>query len=548
MNNKFVVLKMLFGAALILVIASFAAKADDLCSKPVTTKTGQVSGMNDKDSKTCAWLGIPYAAPPVGDNRWKAPQPVEPWSGVHETIKWGNKCVQQQSTFTTEPKEKGDIFSEDCLYLNIWRPDKPGKFPVMVWIHGGGYTMGSGKYPGGKLSEFGDVIVVTINYRLGAFGFFATPALRDEDPNKSVGSYGSLDQVAAIKWVHDNIANFGGDPSNVTIFGQSAGGWSVCTMLATPLNKGMFSRAILESGGCEATETLDQGYARGADIAQKVGCKADDLKCLRAVPAEKLAMGGVGDILKKGFMFGPHEDGYLLTGTPLSMIRAGNFNKVPLMAGSTKEEVNVVVKIGRPRLANALPCQYESLIIRNLNVTKEEAKKVEQAYPLSKYHNSPRQAFGYILTDMSLACPTYFGLDSFADQGLPTYYYRYDYRGMKYGSVIGALHAMEVPLVFNSIDKGSMSSWFNNKNADHARELSRIIQGYWTNFAKTGNPNGQGLPVWPRFEPKNQTVQILDTKVRAEQSDSAMRCSPWDGYSQTHTPIWKNLGKHEKNK
>lgn len=539
MNRRYYIREMMLAAVTLLVSISFAARADDSCSTPVTTRTGQVSGLHDKDSKTCAWLGIPYAAPPVGDNRWRAPQPAAPWSGVRETTAFGRGCMQSGGPMVS--------MSEDCLFLNIWRPDPAkrgtGKFPVMFFIHGGAYVAGSGKDdPGGKLAESGDVIVITLDYRLGAFGFLATPALREEDPNKSVGSYGSLDQVAAIKWVNDNIANFGGDPSNITIFGQSAGGWSVCTMLASPLARGLFSQAIIESGGCESTETLEQGYATGATVAKKVGCKVDDLKCLRAVPAEKMVVSGAADILKKGFIFFPHEDGYLLTGTPLSMIRSGNFNKVPLMAGSNKEEINAAVTAVRPWLAYALPFQYESRIIRNLNVTKEEAKKIEQAYPLRRYKNSPREAFGYILTDMLLACPTYFGLESFASQDVPAYYYRFDYRGMANGSVVGAMHTMEVPLVFNSIVEGS------GKNIDQTRELARIIQGYWTNFAKTGNPNGPDLTAWPRFEPGHQTVQILDTQVRNEQSDSGPRCAPWDGYPQTHTAAWKNLAKHEKHK
>ena len=529
-----------------LVLFPSISYSENFCAQPVQTESGLVRGMEDKDSRSCVWLGIPYAAPPVGERRWKAPVPAQPWSGVREAENWGNMCLQQKSPFVTEPREKTDVLSEDCLYLNIWRPNKPGRFPVMFWIHGGGYTMGSGKYPGGKLSEFGEVVVVTINYRLGVFGFMASPALREEDPNQSTGSYGSLDQVAALKWVKENIANFGGDPTNITIFGESAGGWSVCTMLATPLNNGMFSKAIIQSGGCEASESLEKGYAKAGEIASKVGCGADDLKCLRAVPADKLVMGGVGDILRNGFQFVPHEDGYVLNGTPLAMIRAGNFNKVPLMAGSTKEEVNVVVEIGRPRLSNALPCAYEKLMQRNLNLSAEEAEKVAAVYRLEKYDNKPKHAFAYMLTDLALACPTFLGLASVAQANLPVYYYRYDYQGFKYGKYLHAMHSMELPLVFNSIDKGSMSGLFNNKNVDQARELSKIIQGYWTNFAKNGNPNGPGLPLWPAFDPANPLVQILDVEVRSEATDSPERCSLWDGYAQAHTPIWENLARHEK--
>ena len=198
--------------------------------------------------------------------------------------------------------------SEDCLYLNIWRPNPAsrgtGKFPVMFFIHGGGYTSGTGNtemYAGDRMALAGDVVVVNFNYRLGVLGFLALPALRDEDPNKSVGSYGSLDQVAALKWVHDNISNFGGDPENVTIFGESAGGWSVCSMLATPLAKGLFSKAIIESGGCEAATPVDRGFKQGEKFAQIFKCKPDDLKCLRKVRPEtmlKVEYGGFG-----GFYF-----------------------------------------------------------------------------------------------------------------------------------------------------------------------------------------------------------------------------------------------------
>ena len=262
--------------------------------------------------------------------------------------------------------------SEDCLYLNVWRPRKSGVFPVMVWIHGGGNIMGSGgrsgatglSFDGSRLAEFGDVIVVTINYRLHAFGFLADPALRAEDPNHSAGNYGSLDQVAAIRWVHDNIAKFGGDPEQVTIFGESAGGWSICTMLATPLNQGMFQRAILESGGCTKSEDLEKGYEREKAIAKRVGCTPGDLACLRRAPAEKF-LGSLADLYREGMDYGPHHDGYLLTGTPLAMIRAGQSNAVPFLAGSNRNEVDAVLFF-RPSLWRARPFQYERRAGRNL--------------------------------------------------------------------------------------------------------------------------------------------------------------------------------------
>jgi len=522
--------------------------AQSICADPIKTEAGAVRGTEDQLSQTCVWLGIPYAEAPMGDLRWKAPRPAKSWEGVREADQWGPQCLQVSSPLKTEQKDEADRSSEDCLYLNIWRPknqDRLRLLPVMIWIHGGGYTMGSGKYPGGRLAEFGEVIVVSINYRLNTFGFLATPALRLEDPNQSAGNYGSLDQASAIKWVHNNIAQFRGDPNNVTIFGESAGGWSVCTMYATALNQGMFQKAILQSGGCEASESLETGYEKAEKIAARVGCKIDDLKCLRTAPAEKLIGGGVNDILKEGFTFVNHWDGYLLKDTALSMIRAGDFNRVPIMAGSTKEEVNFLV-MARPRLNNALPGQYEKLISRNFNLSPEQASKVAAAYPLSKYNNRPKAAFGYIFTDLALACPTYLGLDSASAQSVPTYYYRFDYRGMKGGNFLKAFHSSEIPFVFNSLDQKPFTLFYDEKNLGPAQQLSKIIQGYWTNFAKTGNPNGDGLPQWPKYQANDPSVQILNLQVRTEKSDMKKKCAVWDGYNKTHRPIFESLARKEK--
>jgi para-nitrobenzyl esterase len=252
---------------IVLIMAAGASWADEVCSEPVMTVSGPVRGKDDPGSYTCVWKGIPFAAPPVGELRWQAPQPAPAWEGVRDAYEYGSPCMQVPAS---------DHMSEDCLYLNIWRPRKSGVFPVMLWIHGGGYIMGSGDiYVGTSLAEFGDVVVVTTNYRLHAFGFLAHPSFREEDPNHSTGSYGSLDQVAAIKWVHDNIAAFGGDPGNVTIFGESAGGWSICTMLATPLNRGMIHRAILESGSCKKSKDIEEGYVQTRSIAKRVGCEPE---------------------------------------------------------------------------------------------------------------------------------------------------------------------------------------------------------------------------------------------------------------------------------
>ncbi len=515
----------------------------DTCTEPVQTESGMVRGMESEESETCEWRGIPYAAPPVGELRWKAPQPVEEWSGVKDAYTFGDRCMQQ-GTMTLVDSGSDVGMSEDCLYLNVWRPKKEGEFPVMLWIHGGGYTGGSASTPmywGDRLAESGEVVVVTINYRLSVFGFLAHPRLTAEDPHDSSGSYGSLDQVAAIQWVHDNIENFGGDPDNVTIFGESAGGWSVCTMLATPLNKGKIHRAILESGGCETSASMGKGYEQARNTAQQVGCDPDDLECLRHVPAEELLDKGTGG-QTEGFVWVPHHDDYLLTDMPLAMIRKGNYNKIPFMAGSNRNEVDAVLLL-IPKIKYALPRQYESLVKEYLGLSASETDRLTSLYPLSEHEDKPKRAIGTLVTDAGLACPTYTGLMAAAEQQEDTYYYRFDYTGMSMGRWIKAAHAMEIPYIFNSMDREPMNLLYNFANIKKARELSGTIQGYWVNFAYYGNPNGPGLPEWPAFQTGAQNMQVLDRPVRTQKAKMQQKCGFWEEYNRKHGPIFENLGE-----
>ncbi|HUT52206.1 MAG TPA: carboxylesterase family protein [bacterium] len=533
-----------FGLVLIALTAfAGAASAADLCAEPVATASGLVRGMTNPHNEVCVWRGIPYAAPPVGEMRWKAPAPAAGWDGARDALEYGKTCMQVTG-------KKGTM-SEDCLYLNVWRPKKSGVFPVMAWIHGGGYVMGSGgqggtglNFDGTRLADAGDVVVVTLNYRLGAFGFMADPQLRAEDPNQSTGNYGSLDQVAALRWVHDNIAKFGGDPANVTIFGESAGGWSVCTMLATPLNRGMFQRAIIESGGCQKSEDLEAGYEHEKIIARRVHCPSSDLACLRAASAEKI-MGGIGVLYQEGMPYAPHHDGCLLTGTPLSMIRAGNYNRVPLLAGFCKNEVDAVLWF-RPRLWRALPFQYQRRLKNYLALTRDEADRLAALYPLSEFENKPRLAYGKLYTDSTLACPTYLGLASAAQEFPDAYLYRFDYEGMKYGDHIHAMHGMEVPFVFNVFDGATLNFLYDEARAAAARPLAHTIQKYWTNFARTGDPNGPGLAAWPKFNQETQELLVLDTTIKTEPAQMAARCAFWDDYAGKHTGFEQTLGRREK--
>jgi len=279
------------GLALALIfIGPRSLMAAELCSVPVTTTEGPVSGI--PESESCAYKGVPYAAAPVGALRFRPPAPAPARAEVFVADEFSPWCMQSFHVGILDRNLLSIKVSEDCLYLNIWRPQKSGRFPVMFFMHGGGLLVNSGAtgmYEGEHLSSTQDVVVVTINYRLGAFGFLSLPELSAEDPNGGSGNYGLLDQIAALTWVRDNVAAFGGDPDNVTIFGESAGGWSVCNMLVSPLARGLFHRAILQSGGCDSTRTVDEGYADGRSFTEYVGCSGPDVAtCLRDLPADKL--------------------------------------------------------------------------------------------------------------------------------------------------------------------------------------------------------------------------------------------------------------------
>jgi len=536
----------LVGMFLFLALAATGLRAEDICTTAVKTEAGLVAGLHETGTDTCVWRGIPYAAPPVGELRWKAPQPAVPWTGIRTASKWGNRCIQSgiMEYVNSDPSRK---MSEDCLFLNVWRPNKPGKFPVMFWIHGGGYSGGTGNSPmywGDRMAAAGDVVVVSINYRLNIFGFLTLPGLRDEDPNQSVGSYGSLDQVAALKWARNNVAKFGGDPDNVTIFGESAGGWSVCSMLATPLAKGLFAKAIIESGGCEASPNLERGYNQGKGLAEQLKCGPDDLACLRKLPAKKL-LSALESELSGGFVYGPHLDGYFLTATPLATIRSGNFNNVPLIAGFNDNEANALAKLDRD-LSKAKPDQYTTMMTSLFEVSPEESDRLASLYPLSAFENSPKIAYGQIATDAALACPTYLGLASAAKNQKDVYLYRFDWHNMLLGKTIGAVHSLEMPFVFDSADRRPLSLLLKNRGVykDEMKTLSRTVQDYWLSFAKSGNPNREGLPVWPVFQADSQKTQVLDANVRAESFGPELqdRCAFWDEYSKTHNPVHESLG------
>ncbi len=524
-----------FAVVLMVVVFAENSVAGDMCAEPVMTESGELRGMDWPENETCVWLGVPYAAAPVGDLRWQNPQPMPAWPGVREATEWTNRCYNTGFWELLNSDPSGAA-SEDCLHLHIWRPKKEGVFPVMFWVHGGGYDGGTANnkyYWGDRLAELGDVVVVSINYRLNVFGFFAHPDLREEDPNSSTGNYGSLDQVAALRWVHDNIAAFGGDPDNITIFGESAGGYSICTLLVTPLAEGLFHKAIMESGGCMSTGTLEDSYAAARSFAEELGCGPDDMDCMRSVPADKL-IGNISGGLGGGSGFRPRVDDYFMSAAPIDSIRAGDYHKVPFIAGSNRDEFAIMTNLNR-KLYYTRPAKYEENIKEELSLSGSELEELMAIYPLSDFNNKPKKAYGRMLgVDNGLACTTYDGLVAVSQQQEDTYHYRYDFDGYIFGRWVGSMHSMEIPPIFDSMDRYPISLIYTKKRINNVRPLSQIMQGYWINFAKTGDPNGPGLPEWPKYRPETRLQQVLDTTVRTEPDNFQDRCGFWEEYNETH--------------
>jgi para-nitrobenzyl esterase len=467
----------------------------------ITTSHGQLTGI--QTATTNEYLGIPYAVPPVGPLRWTPPQLYGTWQGVLAASQFGNYCTQP------------GIGSEDCLYLNVYTPinaTADQKLPVMVWIHGGGLVTGGGElYDPTRIIDQSGVIVVTINYRLGYLGFFAHPAIDAEQHPK--GNYGLMDQQLALQWVRDNIGAFGGDPSRVTIFGESAGGQSVYCNLISPTAKGLFQRAISESGSylefqtyyhtivsLKTAETIGTAYvAAGKAIAKTVGCSNQTAACLRAVSASSLVVA-----LPETDVIYPFVDGKVLTRTPGAAFASGRFNRVPIISGGNHDEYRLFVAeeydlIGHPLVTLA---DYQRATIalfgRALGGTVYKVW-----YPLAHFPN-PGEALGASGTDSVFACPERNGV-RLLSKYVPTYAYEFNdenaYQVVDFFPPpnppitfpLGAAHSFETPYLFDIL------SFPGTFTADQ-EQLSEAMIGYWTQFAATGNPNSDSEPQWAPYK------------------------------------------------
>jgi para-nitrobenzyl esterase len=494
-------------ATLIFTPAVFAA------SDPVHVEQGTLGGTTGRNADVRVYRGVPYAAPPVGDLRWRPPQPPASWQGVREAREFGNACWQTPYASGSLYQAKLPPLSEDCLYLNIWTGAKSAKdhLPVMVWIHGGAFTRGSGatdSYDGENFARKG-VVLVTINYRLGVFGFFAHPDLTAESEHHASGNYGLQDQVAALKWVKKNIAAFGGDPNCVTIFGESAGSWAVNALVASPLAKGLFHRAIGESGG-------DFSPMRSLAEAEKSGVKLDSsIKALRAKTAEELLKSN--EQVVRAIV-----DGWVLPQDVNAIFAEGKQNDVPVIVGSNSDEGTSLA----PQGVNTKAAGFTESSRQRYGALADSFLKT---YPsgsdeeaVSSFYASYRDVtFGWEMrTWARMATKT---------GHHPAYLYYFTRRPPgPQRDKLRAFHASEISYVF-----GNFVWDFPWEEADH--KLSDVVAAYWVNFAKTGNPNRSGLAKWPVYDPaKDEALEIGDTiHVRSQINRAGLDF--FDGYYQSVT-------------
>lgn len=523
----------------ILLVFGQAAPAGSEQDQPPPTPTpeiqidsGKIRGLVVGDEKNVyAYKGIPFAKPPVGDLRWRPPVNPDKWSGVRDCFEFGNACPQRTPAMMKAIPQMAinAPTSEDCLYLNVWTPAERGKekLPVLVWIHGGGYTMGAASQPiydGRSLASKGAVVVST-NYRLGPFGFLAHPALSKESKQAASGNYGIMDQVEALRWVQRNVESFGGDPNRVLIFGESAGGGSILCLMVCPQAKGLFHAAVAQSAPemnlahlRKSTGDRPSAEEQGVQLIEKCGLTADPTaEEMRSLDADKLVeifpalevdrkfeleLGGLP------LPIGPIVDGHVIPDEPNAVFAADKAHPVPMMIGNTRDEMTMFfMQTPTPKEVDA----YRKEIAEDFG---DLAPQVEAAYPATDA-KSIRDAVIHLVSDVVFGSQARYAARLHAQNGHPTYRYVFS-RGSKQFplSAMGAHHACEIAFLFGQ-----------PANPDETdRKVVDWLQGYWINFASKGDPNGEGLPHWPKFSTKDDALVEIenDVAVREKHRDEQL--------------------------
>jgi para-nitrobenzyl esterase len=489
-------MKTILAALALLPAATANAAATDASAPLAETETGRVRGTIANGVET--FRGIPFAAPPVAGNRWRAPQPAARWRGVRDATRFGADCMQKP--FESDAAPLGTAPAEDCLFVNVWRPagTKPGaKLPIVAWIYGGGFVNGGASpavYDGSAFARAG-VIFVSFNYRLGRFGFFAHPALAAEG---RIANWGLLDQQAALRWLQRNATRFGGDPAAVTVVGESAGGRSVLALLGAPAAKGLFARAVIMSGGGRtlldaAPDTASRAATAFAAKQGIAGSDAGTLARLRALPPERvvddLNLATLGEA--SATFAGAAPDGVTVTGTAEEMLRAGRQTRVPVMVGATSADIGW------------LPAESKEALFAHFGA---QAGAARAAYDPDGTAALPALSAA-IGSDRQMVEPARFVAQRVSAAGVPAYVYRFSYvAGSKRGAWKGAPHATDIPYFFDTV-----AAKYGPDLTPQDAAVARAINAYVVGFAKTGVPGGTGLPTWPALSGKGPLMDFAAT-------------------------------------
>ncbi len=486
----------------------------------VETTCGKVRGSDQ--GAVSVWKGIPFAQPPVGELRFRPPQPPQAWAGVRDATEYGMvapQAVLREGSPLGNRLTPGEE-SEDCLYLNVWSPRADGRRrPVLVWLHGGAFTMGSGStplYDGTSFAQQGDVVAVTLNYRLGALGFLYLDELLGEQYSGS-GNNGLLDQIAALQWVHDNIAAFGGDPDRVTIFGESAGAMSVGTLLAMPAAKGLFRQAILQSGAASSVRSRESAARVTREFLDELGLQESEASALATLPLANLMAAQTRILGKQSALlaFGPVVDGTSLPRPPLEAVASGAARDIPLLIGTNHDEM---------RLFNAAnPTPPDERVLRHF--FGDEADRALATYNASRPQASPADIWSAMQTDQVFRMPAIRLAELQAKQGAPVWMYRFDWPSPAFGGRLGAAHALELAFVWNNIAKAAMRPLLGD---EPPQELARRMHEAWIAFARTGHPGTPDLPPWPPYDSEQRATMLFNISCEVVNDPDAAERRVWE--------------------